>query len=125
ASGALFRTMETVAEENPLRSATSRMVTAADCERLRVGSDVRRNFADEAFRVGFESADSMDSLNLASCWRTLQDDESSVKHPHDLRGSLTAFSFAWDNECDNCPERGVGEGGGRRAASGARSAEAV
>ena len=57
--------METVAEENPLRSATSRMVTAAGCDRLREGSDAWRDFADEAFRVGFESADSMDSLNLS------------------------------------------------------------
>ena len=58
--------METVAEENPLRSATSRMVTTAGCDRLREGSeiDARRGFAQEAFRVGFESADSMDSLNL-------------------------------------------------------------
>src|ERR1019366_3322372 len=117
--------METVAEENPLRSATSRMVTTVGCERLREGSDVRRDFAEEVFRVGFESADSMDSLNLASCWRTLQDDESSVKHPHDLRGSLAAFSFERDIEGDQCPERGAGEGGGRSGASGARSAEAV
>jgi len=56
--------METVAEENPLRSATSRMVTAAGCDRFREGSDVRRDFAGEAFRVGFESEDSMDSLNF-------------------------------------------------------------
>jgi len=68
----LFRTMETVAEENPLRSATSRMVTAAGCDRLREGSEIgaRRDFAEEAFRVGFESADSMfqqanDSLNFS------------------------------------------------------------
>jgi hypothetical protein len=71
--------METVAEENPLRSATSRMVTAAGCERLREGSDLPWDFVDEAVRAGFESEDSMGSLNLASCWRTLQDDESSVK----------------------------------------------
>jgi hypothetical protein len=51
--------METVAEENPLRSATSRMVTAAGCARLWEGSDTRRDFAGEAFRVGFESVDSM------------------------------------------------------------------
>ena len=64
--------METVAEENPLRSATSRMVTAAGCGRLRDESeiDARRDFAEEAFRVGFESADSMfqqanDSLNFS------------------------------------------------------------
>jgi hypothetical protein len=60
--------METVAEENPLRSATSRMVTAADC-RLPEDSEVepcrtevRRGFGDEAFRVVFESADSMGSF---------------------------------------------------------------
>ena len=62
--------METVAEENPLRSATSRMVTAAGCACLREGSDARRDFAGDAFRVGFESADSMfqqanDSLNFS------------------------------------------------------------
>ena len=63
--------METVAEENPLRSATSRMVTAAGGF-LREESeiDVRRDFAEEGFRVGFESADSMfqqanDSLNFS------------------------------------------------------------
>ena len=57
--------METVAEENPLRSATSRMVAAAGCNRLLEDSEVdaRRDFGGEAFRVGFESADSMDSLN--------------------------------------------------------------
>src|SRR5271157_5220224 len=40
------------------------MVITAGCERLREGSDVdaRRDFAGEAFRVGFESADSMVSL---------------------------------------------------------------
>jgi hypothetical protein len=52
-----------VAEENPLRSATSRMVTAAGCTRLREDSGGRRDFADETFPLGFESADSMDSLN--------------------------------------------------------------
>lgn len=59
--------METVAEENPLRSATSRMVTADDLGRLREGSDgdARRDFADEGLRVGFESEGSMDSLNLS------------------------------------------------------------
>jgi hypothetical protein len=64
--------MDTVAEENPLRSATSRMVTAAGCVRLREESemDARRDFAEEALRVGFESADSMfqqanHSLNLS------------------------------------------------------------
>ena len=57
--------METVAEENPLRSATSRMVTAAGCERLREGSDLPRDFDDETFRVGFESEDSMDALNFS------------------------------------------------------------
>jgi hypothetical protein len=54
-----------VAEENPLRSATSRIVTAADCERLREDAGARRGFADAAFRVGFESAGSMDSLNFS------------------------------------------------------------
>jgi len=60
--------METVAEEKPLRSATSRMVTAEDWERLR-GSDARldadfaADFAvPETVREGFESPDSMDSL---------------------------------------------------------------
>ena len=57
--------METVAEENPLRSATSRMVTAADFGRLRASSDLARDFAGEGFRVGFESEDSMDSLNFS------------------------------------------------------------
>ncbi len=58
--------METVAEENPLRSATSRMVTAADWDFLGEDSEVRRDFDldDDIFRVGFESADSMDSLNF-------------------------------------------------------------
>jgi hypothetical protein len=41
ATGVLFRTIETVAEKNPLRWATSRMVTAAGCALLREGSDVR------------------------------------------------------------------------------------
>jgi len=46
------------------------MVTAAGCVRLREESDARRDFAEEALRVGFESADSMfqqanDSLNLS------------------------------------------------------------
>jgi hypothetical protein len=66
--------METVADENPLRSATSRMVMA-DGERLRGASegtsvetlagtlagnlDAWRRFAGAAFRVGFESRDSM------------------------------------------------------------------
>jgi hypothetical protein len=63
ASGALFRTMETVAEENPLRWATSRMVTAAGCDLLREGSDVRRDLGGGVFLIGFESADSMGSLN--------------------------------------------------------------
>ena len=64
--------METVAEENPLRSATSRMVTAAGCVRLREEAeiDARRDFVVKGFRVGFESADSMfqqanDSLNFS------------------------------------------------------------
>jgi len=76
ASGALFSTMETVAEENPLRSATSRIVTAADCERLRAGSGTRCCFVlDGAFapvfpgpatgRDGFESLGSMSSLYFA------------------------------------------------------------
>jgi len=65
ARGALFRTMETVADENPLRSATSRMVTAAGCERFRAGSAARRDLAGEVLRGGFESADSMDSLNFS------------------------------------------------------------
>jgi len=52
-----LRTIETVAEENPLRSATSRMVTAVERERL-------RDLADPVFLVGFGSADSMDSLSL-------------------------------------------------------------
>ena len=58
--------METVAEENPLRSATSRMVTASERERLRAGSaaDALRDFAGGVFRGGFESAESMDSLYL-------------------------------------------------------------
>lgn len=59
--------METVAEENPLRSATSRMVTAAVCTRLVDDSapGARRGFGGEALRVGFESVDLdfMDSLN--------------------------------------------------------------
>jgi len=38
------------------------MVTAADWDRFREGSDLPRDFAEEVFRVGFESADSMDSL---------------------------------------------------------------
>ena len=49
--------METVAEENPLRSATSRMVTAVEVERLRAGSD---RWA--AGLGGFESVEPMDSL---------------------------------------------------------------
>ena len=53
--------METVAEENPLRSATSRMVTAADGERLRAGSG-RWAAAEGAVLEDFESADPMDSL---------------------------------------------------------------
>ena len=57
--------METVADENPLRSATSRIVTADERDRLLAGSAARRDFADEVFRVGFESADSMDSLNFS------------------------------------------------------------
>ena len=57
--------METVADENPLRSATSRMVTADVRDRLREGSAAGRDFAGEVFRVGFESADSMDSLNFS------------------------------------------------------------
>jgi hypothetical protein len=57
--------METVADENPLRSATSRIVTADERDFLREGSDVRRDFADDVFRVGFESEDSMDSLNFS------------------------------------------------------------
>src|ERR1700733_10507431 len=57
ASGALFSTIETVAEENPLRSATSRIVTAADF--LREASGTRRDFGVAA---GFES-ESMISLN--------------------------------------------------------------
>lgn len=61
-----------MAEENPLRSATSRIVTAADLVRLRVasgfdgsGDAALRDFPEPLFRVGFESEDSMDSLNLA------------------------------------------------------------
>lgn len=65
ASGALFSTIETVAEENPLRSATSRIVTADELDFLREGCDVRRDFAAGVFRVGFESEDSMDSLNFS------------------------------------------------------------
>jgi hypothetical protein len=64
--------METVAEENPLRSATSRIVTAA-CDRLRDGSEVElwrasapRDFPAEDFRVGFESEDSMGLLECQS-----------------------------------------------------------
>ena len=75
--------METVAEENPLRLATSRMVTAAGGNGLREGSahdvrpdsvlgvrldvlfDVGRDFAGGGFRAGFESADAMDSLNFS------------------------------------------------------------
>lgn len=55
----MFRTIETVAEENPLRSATSRMVTAADWERLRAGSG---RWAAAAVLADFESAGPMDSL---------------------------------------------------------------
>ena len=51
--------METVAEENPLRSATSRMVMAADGERLRADSG---RWAAAAVLEDFESADPMDSL---------------------------------------------------------------
>jgi hypothetical protein len=57
--------METVAEENPLRSATSRMVIAAGCDGLREGSDLPWDFDDEALRVGFESEDSMGALNFS------------------------------------------------------------
>src|SRR5271165_5217192 len=48
--------METVAEENPLRSATSRMVTALEWERRRGASESRR--AGVAW-AGLESADDM------------------------------------------------------------------
>jgi hypothetical protein len=41
------------------------MVTAAGCERFRAGSAARRDLADGVFRGGFESADSMDSLNFS------------------------------------------------------------
>ena len=61
ARGALFRTIETVAEENPLRSATSRMVTAVERERFRAGSG-RWAAAEAAGLAGFESFDGMDSL---------------------------------------------------------------
>ena len=57
----MFRTMETVAEENPLRSATSRMVTAVEAERLRAGS-VRGAGGDGL--EGFESLELMDSLKF-------------------------------------------------------------
>ena len=56
--------METVAEENPLRSATSRMVIAAGCDGLREDSDLPRDFDDEALRAGFESEDSMGSFKF-------------------------------------------------------------
>jgi hypothetical protein len=56
--------METVAEENPLRSATSRMVIAAGCDSLREGSDLPWDFDDEALRVGFESEDSMGAFKF-------------------------------------------------------------
>ena len=94
------------------------MVTAADWDRLREGSelDTRRDFA-EAFRVGFESADSMDSLNLASCWRTLQDDESSVKLAHDLRRSLAASPSEWSQRAER--------GASWNWSGGPRSAKAV
>jgi hypothetical protein len=65
ARGALFSTIETVAEENPLRSATSRMVTAEERVFLREDPVVRRDFAEGVFRVGFESEGSMDSLNFS------------------------------------------------------------
>jgi hypothetical protein len=41
------------------------MVTADERDRLLAGSAARRDFADEVFRVGFESEDSMDSLNFS------------------------------------------------------------
>jgi hypothetical protein len=53
--------METVAEENPLRSATSRIVTAALRERLRAGSG-RSPAASDVVFDGFESVDPMDTL---------------------------------------------------------------
>ena len=54
--------METVAEENPLRSATSRIVMLGEDARLRELS--RRGFELEAAPLGgFESEEAMDSLN--------------------------------------------------------------
>ena len=55
--------METVADENPLRSATSRIVTA-ESERTRAPSDERlRDFIfDGVLGAGLESPDCMDTL---------------------------------------------------------------
>src|ERR1017187_1537916 len=61
ASGALFRTMETVVEEKPLCLATSRIVTVA------------------LFRSNFSSVERIDSaLNPCGCWRTLHQRVKSV-----------------------------------------------
>ena len=56
--------METVAEENPLRSATSRIVIGDEDDRLRASFDEPGDFAGAPFRVGFESEDSMLALNF-------------------------------------------------------------
>jgi hypothetical protein len=57
--------METVAEENPLRSATSRIVTELGCWRLRNDAGSRRTFvADEADLADFDSGAAMDFLNF-------------------------------------------------------------
>jgi hypothetical protein len=64
ASGALFNTIDTVAEENPLLFATSRIVTTEDRARFRDASEPRRDFAAAAFRVGFESECSIVRLNF-------------------------------------------------------------
>jgi hypothetical protein len=64
-SGALFKTIETVAEENPLRSATSRIVIGDEDNRLREDFDELGDFAGAAFRVGFESEDSMLALHFS------------------------------------------------------------
>jgi hypothetical protein len=61
----LFKTIETVAEENPLRSATSLIVTGDDDDRLRGSFETPWDFVGAAFRVGFESEDSMLALNFS------------------------------------------------------------
>src|SRR5271154_4489095 len=97
ASGALFRTMETVAEENPLRSATSRMVTAAGAARLREDSeiDARRDFPAETLRVGFESAGSMDSLKCHLKFSPLRGGHYRTMHRvSSFRRLLVVLSYA-------------------------------